>query len=115
MGKLYKLIGENPNYSRIVELYNPEVDENIPEWLQDILKPEKLEECEIKYKIVRSKNVTEYYLDVGGVIVVPKGSILTWSGKSIGVMSIDAFNILYSEVNNSPWYVKLLNKLKHLH
>ena len=30
-------------------------------------------------------------------------------------MSIDAFNTLYSEIDNSPWYKKLFNKLKHLH
>lgn len=115
MRKLYKLIGENPNYSRIVELYNPEVDKDLPEWLKDILKPEKLEENEIKYKIIKSENITEYYLDIGGVIKVPKGGVITWSEKSIEIMSMDAFNILYSEIDNSPWYKRLFNKLKHLH
>lgn len=108
---IYELIGINPNYSKVVELYNPDTDE-LPEWLKDILKPEVIGQDEIKYKIIKSEKITEYYLDTGGIIRLPKGGIMTWSGKSIEVMPLDAFNILYSKVNKTPWYKKVINYFK---
>lgn len=115
MKNIYKLVGLNPNYATVVEMYDPENSKEIPEWLTDILKPDKVEDDIIKFKIVLSEKVSEYYLDTGGIIVVPNGSIMIKSNdRGIEVISRSAFEELYILDKKIPWYKSLLKSLKHL-
>ena len=115
MKNIYKLAGLNPNYPAIIEMYDPENSKEIPEWLTDVLKPDKVENDIIRFKIVTSEKVSEYYLDTGGVIIVPSGSIIIKSNdRGIEVIPRSVFEELYILDNKIPWYKSLLKSLKHL-
>jgi hypothetical protein len=84
--------------------------------LSHVQEVNKVEDDIIKFKIVLSEKVSEYYLDTGGVIVVPNGSIMIKSNdRGIEVISRSAFEELYILDKKIPWYKSLLKSLKHLH